>query len=125
MSNRQNIQPVEGSLTGTDLTATINDRIRRINQALGAAPAPTVIVSSPSTGGGGNWVFQEVPAGLKNNINSTYTLVNAPNPPLSLALYLNGVFQEGSGIDYTLTGLTIVYNHPLVIADLHMANYEF
>lgn len=50
----------------------------------------------------------ETPGGAINSINSTYTLVQAPNPAASLALYLNGLRLE-AGIDYTLSGNGITF----------------
>jgi hypothetical protein len=51
-----NIQPIDGSLTGADLTAAINDRLRRIaatssaTGATGARGAPGAPGSSGTTG---------------------------------------------------------------------------
>jgi len=50
----------------------------------------------------------ETPGGAINSINSTYTLVQAPSPAASLALYLNGLRLE-AGIDYTLSGNGITF----------------
>jgi hypothetical protein len=50
----------------------------------------------------------EVPVGLVNGVNATFTLSNIPNPPASLAVYRNGLLMA-AGIDYTLGGQTIQF----------------
>lgn len=63
-------------------------------------------------GGGAspNFADAEVPTGVINGINSTFTLAHTPNPSASLALYVNGVLQDQnvSG-DYTLAANTISF----------------
>lgn len=50
----------------------------------------------------------ETPAGLINGSNTVFTLTNIPTTG-TLQLYLNGAFQTGGGVDYTLSGLTITF----------------
>ncbi|MCS7025695.1 MAG: hypothetical protein NZV14_12915 [Bryobacteraceae bacterium] len=54
------------------------------------------------------FVDHEVPAGLLNGSNATFTLSNTPNPASSLQLFRNGVMQK-AGLDYTLAGNTITF----------------
>jgi hypothetical protein len=52
----------------------------------------------------------EVPSGTINGSNVTFTLAHAPNPALSLLLFLVGTgsrLLQIQGIDYTLSGSTI------------------
>ena len=49
------------------------------------------------------------PTGTINGVNDTFTLSVTPNPAASLLLFKNGVLQTGGGVDYTLTGATVVY----------------
>jgi len=63
---------------------------------------------SGSSGSGPGFVDQEMPAGAANGSNTVFTLAQAPSPATSLELYRNGVLQR-SGIDYTLSGLTISF----------------
>lgn len=52
----------------------------------------------------------ETPGGVIDGTNVTFTLANAPNPPLSLILSRGGmVQQQGVGDDYTLSGNTITF----------------
>lgn len=78
-------------------------------------------------------VYDEIPAGLINGINTIYTLVNAPSPAGSLQLFKNGQYLTqgptlGPGVDYTLVGNVITYQVPLVAAnppdqaDFHIAS---
>lgn len=77
--------------------------------------------------GSGNSVNidNEVPSGIMDGVNTTFTLNAIPNPSTSLCLYLNGqmLFQ---GIGYYLTGNTITYtagNQPSS-TDAHRAFYR-
>jgi hypothetical protein len=59
-------------------------------------------------GSGVNYSDAEVPGGTVNGSNAVFTLVNAPNPAVSLQLHRNGLLQT-AGIDYTLSGNTITF----------------
>lgn len=50
----------------------------------------------------------EIPAGVMNGLNTTFTLANAPSPATSLLLYLNGLLMN-QGLDYTINGSTITF----------------
>lgn len=58
-------------------------------------------------------IIREVPSGLVNGVNKTYTLTYKPNPPWALILFINGVIQHANAIepsastDYTLSSKTI------------------
>ncbi|MBL8174738.1 MAG: hypothetical protein JNK48_08710 [Bryobacterales bacterium] len=54
------------------------------------------------------FVDGEVPAGLTNGTNTTFTLANAPDPASSLRLFRNGLLQS-AGVDYTLSGNIITF----------------
>jgi hypothetical protein len=55
----------------------------------------------------------ETPSGTINGVNAVYTLVQAPNPQSSLAVYRNGI-RLSSGLDYTLSGNGITFGAGLV-----------
>ena len=57
---------------------------------------------------GPNFTDEEVPAGLANGANLSFTLSSVPAPTSSLALYRNGVLQK-AGLDYSLSGNTIQF----------------
>ena len=50
----------------------------------------------------------DVPAGIVDGANRSFTLTSQPNPASSLALYRNGLLQK-VGQDYTLAGSTLQF----------------
>jgi hypothetical protein len=81
---------------------------------------------STGTIGEANFVDSEVPAGVINGVNVVFALVNAPNPPGSLALYRNGM-KLVAGVGYLLAGNTITFLAPQIPAagDTLEAVYRF
>jgi phage-related tail fiber protein len=76
-----------------------------------------------------NNIVREVPGGLINGANVTFTLANTPFAGKE-SLYLNGLLQNvGGGNDYTITGLTITMNAAPKAApgnpDVLLASYTF
>lgn len=76
----------------------------------------------PGGGVGGNSVYGEIPTGAMDGVNLTFTLAHAPNPALSLRLYLNGVYQhpDPASEDYGLSGVTITMTVAPVGSDYRM-----
>jgi len=70
------------------------------------------------------YVNKEIPIGLIDGTNSTFTLRNEPVNG-SEHLYLNGLLiEEGSQTDYTISGSTITFSEPLWEgAKLHCTYY--
>ncbi len=65
-----------------------------------AGTNPTVLAPA-------NVVTREVPSGLVNGSNTTYTLANTPVVGTE-QVYLNGILLDvGAGNDYTISGATI------------------
>jgi hypothetical protein len=65
----------------------------------------------------------EIPSGLINDVNDTYTITNTPADG-TISVYLNGLYQEeGSGKDYQLSGTTLVFNTAPNTGDLLIASY--
>lgn len=64
-----------------------------------------------SSGGSGSFSFAdgETPAGIVDGVNSGFGLAGAPSPAASLALYRNGLYMRGGGVDYTLNGSSITF----------------
>jgi hypothetical protein len=54
------------------------------------------------------YVDNEVPGGVVDGANATFTLAGQPSPGVSLALYRNGMLQK-TGFDYSLSGSTIAF----------------
>lgn len=56
-----------------------------------------------------DYIVREVPTGLINSLNVTYTLANTPVAGKEM-VFLNGVLQyEGVAKDYTISGATITF----------------
>jgi hypothetical protein len=62
------------------------------------------LASLPGVG----FVDSETPSGAMNGINNFFTLVQAPNPVASLAVYRNGIRMK-AGVDYTATNTGITF----------------
>ncbi len=73
-------------------------------------PLPTDLIDAQyrlaTPGPNAIFVDAELPGGTIDGNNTTFTLASAPNPPLSLKLYKNGVLLT-QNTDYTLSGNTI------------------
>lgn len=99
--------------------------------------AGTITLSSPvGTGGsifglttvalGGssvNFADNEVPSGVQNGVNTTFTLANTPTSG-TLHLYYNGIRQKITD-DFTLTGNTITTTSPPASLDTLLADYKY
>jgi hypothetical protein len=72
-----------------------------------------------------NFADQEVPTGLINGANTTYTLAHTPNPALSLTCWRNGIEQRAGGADYTLATATITYGAAPLTGDTLICNYRY
>ena len=71
-----------------------------------------------------NFVDKEIPSGLINGANATYTLSNTPTTG-SEHLYVNGILQEsGSGNDYTIAAATITMLSVLIAGDKIRVSYR-
>ena len=68
----------------------------------------------------------EIPAGIIDGVNLTFTIATTPNPASSLKLYKNGVLLQLNG-DYTLNGSTVTFVNATVApqaGDKIVANYR-
>lgn len=55
-------------------------------------------------------IYNEVPAGAVDSVNTTYTLAGTPTADSKVRVYLNGSRQrQGGGFDYTISGSTITF----------------
>jgi hypothetical protein len=105
------VRPVEGPAYAPGRTAMINTS-GQLDAVVGNAS--DCVHADGSTGACfdatllATFVDAETPSGTINGVNATFTLVNAPQPVSSLALYRNGVHQM-LGSDFTLTANTIQF----------------
>jgi hypothetical protein len=64
--------------------------------------------SGPCASVSTTFIDGEVPAGIINGSNASFTLANVPNPSISLALFRNGLLLTQGG-DYTLASNAITF----------------
>ena len=64
--------------------------------------------SAPCGGSGANFVDGDLPAGIVDGANTTFTLTNTPSPASSVAVYRNGMLQK-AGFDFNLNGATVQF----------------
>lgn len=69
-------------------------------------------------------VFNEVPGGAIDGSNVTFTLAHTPAAN-TLALFVNGLLQEGGGADYSLSGGTITMTIPPLAGSSMRAFYQY
>ena len=103
------LRPVKGPGYSVGRTAVINGDGEL--EAVIGNPSDCVMVdgsTGPCGGGGPQFVDLEVPGGVIDGVNATFTLANTPNPATSLVLFRNGVVQQ-PGVDYTLNGSTVQF----------------
>lgn len=77
---------------------------------------PAASVTLPSFADG------ETPTGTIDGTNVTFTVAQAPNPGVSLGLFLNGIRLDSG---FTLTGATITYTVAPASGDTHRASYRY
>lgn len=85
-----------------------------------------IVTKKWENGAGGsssNQTYNEVPAGVINAINTTFTLLQVPQTN-TLKLYLNGIRQMYT-TDFTLTGNTITMGSPPLLLDTLLADYNY
>ena len=86
-----------------------------------------VVMASNGTGGNATIIWNETPIGVVDGVNAAFTLLFPPDVPDDLILTKNGLVQApGSGNDFVLSGMTIVFepgNIPLP-GDTILATYQ-
>jgi len=65
---------------------------------------------------------QELPSGLTNGVNDTFTLTFSPRSSSSVVLTLDGLILA-QGVDYTITDKTITFVTPPVLGQIIYALY--
>lgn len=97
-----------------DLTANPNGAA----VILVAAPGPP---GPPGPPGNGTGVYNETPAGVRNGINTAFTLAHTPAAG-STAVYRNGL-REVLGVGYTLSGATLDFTTAPLADDALTVDY--
>jgi hypothetical protein len=68
--------------------------------------------------------IQQIPTGLVNNSNTTYTLTNAPLSAGVFRLYVDGIKQINT-VDFTRVGVTITMLYTLNFGQTIEADYVY
>jgi hypothetical protein len=92
---------------GVSRTAIVND-VGEVETAVGALFDCMLVDGTSKPCGNLDFIYDDVPAGLVNGTNSTFTVAYPPVPAASLKLFKNGVYQKNS-LDFTLSGRTITF----------------
>lgn len=71
----------------------------------------------------GTFVENEVPTGIMNSSNPTFTLANTPIAG-SVKLYINGIRLKAAGVGYSISGTTITMTIPPDNGDILLADYR-
>lgn len=102
------------TLVGRDTTDTLTNKTIDF--------ASNTILNNPASK---TWIT-EVPTGLINSSNTSYTLSQTPTSVASVVVYLNGLAQiQGSGKDYTISGTTITFVAAPETAQNLIVNYQY
>ena len=112
LENELLLRPMRGFAFGPGRVAVINST-GQIDAAQGNLGDCVRVDGSAGPCGsevdpGPGFVDHEVPTGLVNSSNATFTLAAAPLPASSLMLYRNGLLMR-SGLDFNLSGSTIAF----------------
>lgn len=83
-----------------------------------AIPGPAGPAGQPGDGAG---VFNETPTGVKDGVNTTFTLAHTP-AVWSTTLYRNGL-REVLTVGYTVTGSSVTFTTPPLSSDVLTVDY--
>jgi hypothetical protein len=132
LADELNARPTRGPGYATSRAAVINAS-GQIDAAAGRLGDCVRVdgTSGPCGSDGTNaapivFVDSEIPSGVVDGANATYTLANAPSPQSSLLLYRNGLFMT-AGIDYSISAATITFVPGAIpqTGDLLTASYRY
>lgn len=73
-------------------------------------------------GPGAVWVVREIPTGIIDGINATFTLINLPIVG-SEQVFLNGLLQDSRSVDYGISGNVITFIMPPYAGDRVLVTY--
>ena len=109
-----------------DFVEKVVARYRRLGMAGDGGGEVLSAIPLVTIGGAGNIVTNETPSGTIDGVNSVFTLLHAPAPVTSLALYRNGLRQAMGG-DFTLSGTQITFSAGNIPqpGDTLLADYEY
>ena len=121
-----NAQPKGRPITILDEGVSLTTNVAQID-FVGAGVVGTTSgnnVTATISGAPGTLAYQETPSGTINGVNAVFTLANTPVAS-TLDLYLNGQWQTGGGVDYTLSVATVTFVVAPPTSSGLKANYSY
>jgi hypothetical protein len=110
------VRPVEGPAFASGRTAVINGA-GQLDGVIGTAT--DCVHVDGSTGPCfdsallASFIDAEIPAGIIDGVNTSFTLANSPQPAASVVIYRNGV-RQSAGTDFTLNGTALQFLSPSI-----------
>jgi len=97
-----------------------------ISDSSAPAEGQVLIAETPTHAGWGDiLIFNEVPTGAKNDVNTDFGLSQAPLQETDLMVFVNGLLQKiGINNDVTLSGNTLTFAVPPNQNDMILATYR-
>jgi hypothetical protein len=92
---------------GTGITITATRAVTPNDGNNAGTPRSTITISATNTVP--NFADGELPSGVIDGVNTTFTLAHTPSPSRSLQVYLNGSYKYPAAVDYQLSGSTVVF----------------
>ena len=114
LQNALNVRPTEGTAFTVsraaviDSTGAIDGATGNLSDCLHVDGTSGVCGTGSGGTSTGTFVDAESPAGTMDGTNAAFTLVSAPAPPASLAMFRNGLLLK-QGNDYTLSGNALTF----------------
>ncbi|HEY7390053.1 MAG TPA: hypothetical protein VH640_16170 [Bryobacteraceae bacterium] len=102
-------RPIKGPNFAPGAVALVN--AQGSLDSVAGSPSNCVMVNGSSSPCGGpqpGFMDGDLPQGVINGSNATFTLSAVPAPAVSLALYRNGILQD-QGVDYTLSSNVVQF----------------
>ena len=84
---------------------------------------PAGVLYTAGGGGGATIIWNDIPVGAINGVNTVFMLSDTPSPSTAVLLFMNGLLQL-QGADYTIAGDTITYLIPPTGGDVLVATYQ-
>jgi hypothetical protein len=110
-------RPIYRAIATEEQMNNVNDAMKKVeelNKTVNSINASTDSI-----------VWNEIPTGIVNGVNSTFILNHSPELGGKMLIFINGVLQErhDSGVDYNISGRTIMFSSPPRIGSKILVTY--
>lgn len=123
--------PVSASyITANSESGLPNERVLTAGSGISIidnGPNSTIVISAAASGTSDTLgIWNEIPSGAVDGVNTIFGLAFIPTPDYSLRMYINGQRQKsGSMCDYMLSGSTVTFNWNVNEGSNILADYRF